>query len=347
MNQNIFCNPKLLIRGKEIQSISNATFSDSGNNTLQKLSATFNEPELEDLNLFNEKVEFYLNSGSDDSTPLFRGFIKEFTSSSNKLSISAMDPRIFISGKDALPIVIDDKNNYDGYTVIQFITDVLENNLNSNTIILSTEALKEMDKPIYMTDERRVSSPYDLIKEKIASQRDDDDILNIHEYFLNVQHGGLNTSLTLNKTRSLDSTPDLVYTYRNGIQKLQYKERAPPSFGIAQSKDGDSVRFDYGNAPKGNVGIQVSSEKELSSRAEAREAALVEVLLKQEENQEITLTVTKGYFLDLGSIIRIDVPDSNITGQYRITGKSINFSETNVTCSFNLNSRPIKVSDYI
>ena len=182
MNRSTFCNPRLLLKGKEVQTVSDASFSDSGNNNLQKLSVTFTEPELEGINLFNEKIEFYLNYGSEDGSPLFRGYVKEFSASEDKVSISALDPRTFISGKDSLPVVIDDKNNYDGFSVIQYIADVLDNHLNVNKTILSTEALQEMDKPIFMTGVRQADPPYDILKSKVKTQRDSDDILKIYEY---------------------------------------------------------------------------------------------------------------------------------------------------------------------
>ena len=345
MNRNTYCNPRLSIDGKEISYISKATFSDGGNNTLQKLSVTFSEPELEELNLYNKKVEFYLNYGSEDGVPLFRGYIKSFKSSEKTMSITAVDPRTFITGKDSLPIVIDEANNYDGYTAIQFITDVLENNLNINETILSTEALNEMDKPIFMHGIRTTSAPYDIIKGLIQSKRDDDDILRVYEYFLNVLHGAVDTSLIIKKTRALDGRPDFVYNYRNGIAKLSYTERPPPSFGLATSEDGATVRFDYGNAPKGNKGITVSGK--FSSREEARKAAMTEVMLKQNDDKDISLTVTKGCYLDLGSIIRLDVPDSNVYGQYRITTKNVSWSTGQMSCTFGLNKKPIKLVDYI
>ena len=345
MNRNTYCNPRLLIDGKEISYISKVNFKDDGNNTLQSLSVTFSEPELENLNLFNEKVEFYLNYGSEDGVPLFRGYIKSFRTSEKTMSISAVDPRTFISGQHSLPIVIDEANNYDGYTVIQFLADVLDNNLNINKTILSSEALKEMDKPVFMNGIRTVQAPYDIIKTLIEPQRDDDDAIEIYEYFLSVIHGGKDTSLTVRKTKTLDGSPDFIYSYYNGINALSYTERAPPSFGLATSEDGSVVRFDYGNAPRGNRGITVAGK--FSSREEARKAAMAEVMLKQNDDKDISLTVTKGCYLDLGSIIRIDVPDINVAGQYRITSKSIQWATGKMGCSFNLNKKPLKLSDYI
>ena len=277
--------------------------------------------------------------------PLFRGYVKDYSSTENKISITAIDPRTFISGQDSLPIVVDETNNYDGYTVIQFLTDVLDNNLNINKTILSSEALKEMDKPVFMNGIRTVQAPYDIIKSLIEPQRDDDDAIKIYEYFLSVIHGGKDTSLTVRKTKDLDGPPDFVYSYYNGINDLSYRERAPPSFGLATSEDGSVVRFDYGNAPRGQRGIKIQGK--FSSREEARKAALVEVMLRQNDGIDITLKVTKGYYLDLGSIIRIDVPDINVAGQYRITSKNIQWSTGGMSCSFKLNKKPVKLSDYM
>ena len=74
---------------------------------------------------------------------------------------------------------------------------------------------------------------------------------------------------------------------------------------------------------------------------------MAEILLKQEDNKDISMNVSKGHYINLGHIIRIDVPDSNIVGQYRVTSKNISFSNNSVTCQLKLNKKPIKVSDYI
>ena len=125
MNQSMRCNPKLLIDGKLIQSLKNANFTDGGSNTLQTLTATFTDPDLENIQLFNKLVEFYLNAGSEDGVPLFRGYIKQVNASNSGISISAQDPRIFLSGKDSFPVSLTEKNNYDGFTLSQFLYDFI------------------------------------------------------------------------------------------------------------------------------------------------------------------------------------------------------------------------------
>tara|TARA_R110000824_G_scaffold162077_3_gene337671 strand:- start:52 stop:1089 length:1038 start_codon:yes stop_codon:yes gene_type:complete len=345
MSLNIFCKPRLLINDKEVAFCKSATFQ-ANEGSLQSFSASITEPDLENSNLFNQKVEFYLNYGSEDGVPLFRGYIKSFKSNDESISISAIDPRTVITGNNALPIVIDNQNNYDGVTIVQFLLDIIENEVNINKTLISTDTLNEMDKPIYMTGVRNTQAPYDIVNGLMKTQRDKDNMLSVYEYYFDIIHGGQNSSLVIRKTKDLTGTPDFVYKYNDGIISLDYTERAPPSFAIAQAADGTSVRADYGNAPSGNIGINVANET-YSSRAEAKEAAMAEILLKQEDNKDISMNVSKGHYINLGHIIRIDVPDSNIVGQYRVTSKNISFSNNSVTCQLKLNKKPIKVSDYI
>jgi len=343
MSLDIFCKPRLLINDKEVAFCKTASFSTNVT-SLQTLSATITEPDFENFNLFNSKVEFYLNYGSEDGVPLFRGYIKSFKASDSNISISAIDPRTAITGKDSLPVVIDNKSNYDGQTIVQFLVDVIDNQVNLNKTIISTEGLNELDKPIYMNGVRSVQAPYDIVKGMLESQRDDDNMLTVYEYYFDILHGNKDSSLIIKKTKDLTGAADFIYTYRDGIISMSYTERAPPSFALVKAKDGTTVRADYGNAPKGNIGITVN--KTYSSRAEAREAGMAEILLKQGDDKDISMNVSKGHYINLGHIIRLDVPDHNIAGQYRITSKSVSYSDNSVNCSFSLNKKPIKLSDY-
>ena len=343
MSLDIFCKPRLLINDKEVAFCKTASFSTNVT-SLQTLSATITEPDFENYNLFNSKVEFYLNYGSEDGVPLFRGYIKSFKASDSNISISAIDPRTAITGKDSLPVVIDNKSNYDGQTIVQFLIDVIDNQVNLNKTIISTEGLNELDKPIYMNGVRSVQAPYDIVKGMLESQRDDDNMLTVYEYYFDILHGNKDSSLIIKKTKDLTGAADFIYTYRDGIISMSYTERAPPSFALVKAKDGTTVRADYGNAPKGNIGITVG--KTYSSRAEAREAGMAEILLKQGDDKDISMNVSKGHYINLGHIIRLDVPDHNVAGQYRITSKSVSYSDNSVNCSFSLNKKPIKLSDY-
>jgi len=345
-------NPKLFIDGKEVKTFISGTFQDGGGNQLQKLTATFSDPDLEDMALMNKRVELYLNQGSLDGIPIFRGYINQFTPTDKDIKIIALDPRMFLTGKGSIPIVIDEKSNFDGQTIVQFLVDYIDNTVNSNGVILSTEYLHEMDKPIYMTGIRDKLEAYSEVKKLIESKLDDEtevdrtNINSIFNYKFDIIHGGEYSGITIRKRRSLNENADFHYTYADGINSLTYNERAPPSYAIAQSEEGEQVIFEYGNAPKGNRGL--TGVKSIgNSRGEIKENLISQVILKQQYTKEIQLSCTKGYTLGVGNIISIDVPKLNLNGNFEITSKNINISVNNIKCTFKCNNEPIQVSDYI
>ena len=159
-------------------------------------------------------------------------------------------------------------------------------------------------------------------------------------------HGGEHSGLTIRKRRALDETADMSFRYHDGINKLTYNERAPPSFAIGQVPDtGEQVIFDYGNAPLGSIGLQ-KKEVEGNSRGEVRENLISKLILEQHFTKEITLQCTKGYTLGVGNIINIDVPKLNLTGNYAVTGKAIKIGK-NMSCTLQCNNKPIVLSDYL
>ena len=349
MLQTSLHEPVLLIDGKRVNSFISGSLSQSGNKA-ENLNARFSDPSLEDMSLTNKKVELYLRE--EDGVPIFRGYIRQFNPSDKNISISAQDARAFMSG-DLVPIIMDEKDNYDGYTVIQFLKEYIETQVNVNETRLSVETLHEMDRPIYMTGARGSKNPFKTIQKEINDKLDDEtsvdraDINAIFKYFFEIIHLGDVSGLTIRKTRSLESSPDFIFSYKDGITSLSYRERSPPSYasGTTEGEKKEQAVFRYGNAPSGVRGIKKTSAKG-SSRGELRENLISHVILGQQFTKEITLGVSKGYNIGLGNIIRIEVPDSNIAGQYRVTGKTLSVGNS-VDCTLMCNNKPIVISDYI
>jgi len=344
---------KLYIDNREITSFESARISDNGNNQLQSLNATFTDPDLEDMSLFNKKVEFYLNDGSSDGVPLFRGFINEFKSTDKNISIQALDPRALMVGDRITPIVIDEKDNYDGYTAIQFLQSYIDNEINKDETLVSTEFLSEMDRPVFMTDVRGEITPYtkvvSLIKDKVDDETSSDrtDVNLIYDYFIDIVHGGTASGPTIRKRRRLDENYDMLFKYGDGIISMNYKERAPPSFALGTVESTkEQVILEYGNAPMGVKGLK-NKEVAGESRGEVRENLLSHVILEQQYTKEITIESSKGYTLGTGNIIHIDVPKLNLYGNFAITAKNISVSKGNISCSLKCNNKPVLLSKYI
>ena len=132
MLQTSLHKPVLLIDGKRVNSFKSGSLSQSGNKA-ENLNARFSDPYLEDMALTNKKVELYLRE--EDGAPIFRGYIRQFNPSDTSMSISAQDARAFMSG-DLIPVVMDEKDNYDGYTVVQFLKEYILQIINKRRILL-------------------------------------------------------------------------------------------------------------------------------------------------------------------------------------------------------------------
>ena len=173
--------PVLYINGKKV-SFSKIKISKELSKA-ESLSVTLSDPDLEDMALIDKKVEFYLNEGH--GSPLFRGYINTFTPSEFKLTIRAHDVTSLLSG-DLAPIVMDDNDNYDGYTVVQFLKEYIESQVNVNETLISTHTLHEMNRPVYMTGMRGIINPFKKIQKLIKDKLDDEsslDRLDINSIF--------------------------------------------------------------------------------------------------------------------------------------------------------------------
>ena len=80
---------------------------------------------------------------------------------------------------------------------------------------------------------------------------------------------------------------------------------------------------------------------------EAREEAYITARL-EENRKEVTLTTSKGHYLDIGNIVQLNTPNHpELTGKHRIKAKSIKAGGTDMTCTLTLNKEQPTVGDYI
>ena len=82
--------------------------------------------------------------------------------------------------------------------------------------------------------------------------------------------------------------------------------------------------------------------------ASATEAALFEVIYKEKSSSEITLNTSKGFYIGLGSLVRIVVPEDELTmDNHRVVSKNISYGTSGTTCKLGLNRQPVLLSDYM
>ena len=136
MSSTTYSNPLLFIGDREVMSFTSIQFSENGKSLASSLNCTINDPHFRDAPLNNKEITFFLNYGSDDNVPFFRGIIRQSTPNETQVQIVAYDIRTLLTGKESIPLSLTDKINYDGFTLSQFLHSLFTSFYYLNSSIL-------------------------------------------------------------------------------------------------------------------------------------------------------------------------------------------------------------------
>tara|TARA_R100001509_G_scaffold157799_1_gene122291 strand:- start:184 stop:1209 length:1026 start_codon:yes stop_codon:yes gene_type:complete len=338
--ENSYNRHTLYIDDEEIKHSSKGNIIFNGNNQTNTLSASINNIDLQNHSLFNKRVELYLNeNGSEDSVPIFRGIIKSFTNNEKELKITAHDVRTILGGNEGLKINLDDFNNADGKTVGQFLYETIKDKINYNKTRIGLDMLNDCNPPALLNGKRGKNLDlYKIVTDAVSSNIDDTNVLEPLSFFVDVYEGEEYSSIVIVKDKSLDSIPAHVFSYEDGLAKLTFKRRNPVNTVYYKGRV-----FEYTNRSTGQTTINIEDKEDIG---ESRNLALKTVLLNQQQVDDINIKTTKGFYIPLGTIINLDVPDDLVSGNHRVQGKKISFGNT-LSCNLTLNRKPVKVSDYL
>jgi len=341
MTENTYYKPRLLIGDKEVLLGMSGSLSFPGNNQAHSLSCAITDPEIQNARLFNQEIKLYLNYGSDDGAPIFRGFIKSVTPSDKDTKIKAIDGRAFINSDNSKMIELTDDNNYDGYTLAAFLYDYINTHINGAKTYIGLDALKDTNPSISMSGIRNEPTPvYNIVTDKLKKAIDESDIENPLTYSIDMIDDGIKSNITFIKEKLLTDLPSINLTRLSGIISYSYNRRAPANFAV-----GGSTTFTYGNAPLGSIGMAVDGD--FKDKNEARQELIKSILLQYRETDEISVKATKGHYINIGSIVRLQLDDEDISGNHRLTSKTINFSPSRINLTLKLNKKPAKLADYL
>ena len=120
MSQDSAYRPRLIIDGVEALNLVSAKYSTSMNSNISNFNATINSPDLQESSLFGKKVEFFLNYGSEDGLPLFKGYIKQVQPTEKNIKITAFDIRSFLT-ENSTNLSFTDEYNFDGHNLSSFL----------------------------------------------------------------------------------------------------------------------------------------------------------------------------------------------------------------------------------
>jgi len=348
MNQSIYCNPKIYIDDVAITQEISGSVNVPGNNQLTSLKFKINGIGIEEASIMNKPVRFYLNYGSEDTSPFFMGFIKKTKVSENQIDIEAFDSRCLIAGEYAQRISLDEDFNYDGYSVGAFIKSYIDKYVNTKDILIATDKLRDTDPPVPMLEERFNNvTPYQIMLNSIKKAVDDKKLDEIYSYEIGMNYNSGSPSITFIKQKPL-SGKGVPFSYGNGISKLTYTKKQIPNRGKIGNVfvDFGGINDNHHRITKeiNNKLIEKNLEGTIPSPAMVRKEGYKALLRYRKETYDVSLQATKGHYLQLGQLIYLNV-DSELKGNHRITSKSLNFGSGGATVNFKLNTKPLTLNN--
>jgi hypothetical protein len=337
--------PQLFIDGVEIIEFSQFTLNFPGSNQLNNLNITINNSDMDNASLFGKDVELYLNCGANDNIPIFRGIIKQASPSDTEVQLKCLDVRCLLTGADALNVNITDNDNYDGFSVAQFLRSVISDKINTDKIRIGLDMLRDTDNIISMTGVRGLDTILNHALVKLDSGSDTTFNEEPLFYITDVEEGPEYSNIIIRKQKSLTNNPALNLSFTDGVKDFSYNRRPKPStVTIVSHEYTTNVSL---NETQGVFANTI--KKDFPDPEEARKFAIIELKRAQQEVDEIDIMATKGHYIGLESIVNIDVDKDEIDGPHRLVSKNITFSQSNtgMSLSLRLNKRPIKVSEYL
>jgi hypothetical protein len=246
--------------------------------------------------------------------------------------------RAKLTGKKGLKLTLTDENNYDGYTLGQFIFSYINEFIDDTDI--GVDFLTDTSPVVFMTGERGEDKDfYSLLIKKVKEAIDvETDVQNPLGYFVDIVNGSNSSNIVIKKDKLLTSNPSAVFSFADGLVSYSYKRRLPPNTVTYEGR-----KFSYTNVPQGVSSISLPKQ---NSPAESKNFALQKILLEQQQTDEISIQISKNYDLDIGQIVSLDIDDEDISGNHRVQAKTITFGSS-TSCSLKLNKKPPILKEYL
>ena len=92
VNQS-YCSPKLLINGIPYNNMSSFNLKFPGSSQINSLGFNLSSLDIKEQALYGKPVELFLNYGSEDGVPIFRGVIRDISPTTKGVKFSALDSR--------------------------------------------------------------------------------------------------------------------------------------------------------------------------------------------------------------------------------------------------------------
>ena len=337
---------RVLIEGKEVE-ITDANLNKRGGLAGSQFNFTMPGDDISFRKYWNKEVTFFLHK--DDAYPLFRGrIINTNIVDTYKVKFTATDALGYLGGHHKAQVTLNDNNNVDGLTlggaIIKLITMAsLQNVIGTDFIGDSSPIISTTVPPIRGT--RSITS---IIKTLLPlAINTDKDIP--RENTLMVKDDGSKSQLMITLQPDLDSSLPVYKFNKSNIVSFKVSNRETPTTIVVTGETQDTnVTFRHESAASAlGENFYSVTNAQLKSKAECQDfaAKLFEANLK--DQYEYTLASYYGAYLEENDIIHITEEDSDVSGTFRVVGKSVSVKPNQYQVVLNINKRPPILAQFL
>tara|TARA_R110000765_G_scaffold294216_3_gene389461 strand:- start:21 stop:1073 length:1053 start_codon:yes stop_codon:yes gene_type:complete len=299
--------------------------------------------------LWNKEVTFYFSD--DDTTPLFRGYIKRVKEDFDMIEVFAQDVFGYLvkgGGNENAKISLTNSDNLDGLTVGNAIRAAINkaqlSTKISTTYIGDTTPLVSSSNPPL----RGTLTILDIIKTLVSRAVDDSGNIPRPNIVRLIDNGS--TSELIIELRSDLDTAQVKHVFNEygNIQNLRLINRKVPTIVIVNGRNGVTGTFSHTTAMEAyDRNFLETTNELLESPAACQDFAQKLFRANLETQYQYTITSWEGAYLNENDVIRVETEDAKFSGNYRVSGKKIAFSKSSFDVGININKNPPTLLEYI
>ena len=340
--------PRITIDGADVDYIDGA-YDNPGN--LSAATLTFKLPLTYGgmKKLWNKEVCLYLNK--QDSTPLFRGWIKRTNIDFNEVEIFAQDVIGFMllgGSSEKAVIALTETDNLDGLSagaaIIKAISKAQLTTKIGTAAIGNTSPVISSVRPPF----RGTLSVLEIIKALLSQAIDKTGTLPRPNIARLIDDGSI-SQLVIELEADLDNDPVVhIYDERSNIVELNIINKKVPTIVVVNGKNGVKGTFvhDSAIAALDRTYLEATNES-LESPAACKNFAQELFRANLHVQYEYGLQVLEGAYLNENDVIRIQTDNPKLSGNYRVIGKSVSFSPSDYSVGITINRKPPTLAEYI
>tara|TARA_Y100000310_G_C20658956_1_gene803586 strand:+ start:1340 stop:2371 length:1032 start_codon:yes stop_codon:yes gene_type:complete len=335
---------EIYINGERVD-YSAGTLLKEGGNTASRLSFTIPGDDVTYRKYWAKEVTFFFDKS--DAYPMFRGFIINAEINENySVSFRAVDVLGFLTGINRASIVLDEKRNIDGLTIAGALKKMI--GLSSLTKI-GTDYLNDTDPIKKISRVRNRVFVLDTITKELGELYNTTDVDLPRQNIIKVVDDGTTGQLVFELLKNVDnSIPSYIFTYDDNIINFEVQNRKIPTIITVKGKGGHSALFSHTGAMAayGEHFMNVSNPN-LKSRAECMDFAQKVFNANLKAKYEYNLTTFEGAYLEENDVIKIIDDSTEVEGNFRIVGKTINFGPGAYEITLTINQQPPLISQFL